>query len=297
MIFTDFYPEVESACHALGALLSPVLTENAAALGLTFREANYLLAIPSFEPNPVSPAMFRVRSPYTAERVFTDCLNSMLERGYVEPADACAYHITDAGLKAVAALNRSIYTSISSFQTLQNAELIELAERLKLLSDACARTAEPPGHWSIEHTRRLDPGAGAAFMVQVDQHLTELAAFRDDAHLASWKGLISEGHAWDILTLLWAGQEFTAEKINVSLSRRRNSLEQTKIALVQLFKKGWVEIQEMNVHISDLGVMIRKAAEEKTNQAFYAPFTSFGHYELERTYELLKKHRREIPAI
>jgi hypothetical protein len=297
MNIRDFYPEIESACHALNTLVIPILTEKAKLLGLTPQEADYLLAIPSFEPNPVSAATFRIRSPYTAESLYNARLNTSMMHGYLESAGVGAFYVNNAGMDVINALNLAIHESISSFQTLRTRELTDFAEHLRKLSDVCAWCAEPPGHWSIQHTRRLDPGISASLMVQVDQRLSELKAFRDDAHLASWRNLIEDGHAWDILTQLWAGEPRSAEELNTALSRRGNSLDQTKRALVLLIKKGWVYAKGIDVKITALGMNVRNSAEENTDLYFYTPFGTISTFELERTYELLLKHRREIPSV
>jgi DNA-binding PadR family transcriptional regulator len=293
----NLYPEIEAACHALNGLVFPVLTEKANSLGLDLREAGFLLAIPTFEPDPVSVGIIRVRSPYTSIPVVASSLASLKEHGFLDPAGVDTFHINRKGLEAVKELNQSIYASISSIQTLPPKEMTELVTRLKELSDACFHAPEPPGKWCLLHSRRQDPGVTAPLMVRIDQHLSELAAYRDDAHLASWKNLVDDGHAWDILTYLWSEKESTLEEINNALSRRGNSLSQTKQSLVSLFKKHWVEITGETICISSLGSTIRETAEENTNRFFYAPFLNYNEFQLTRTFELIKKHRREIPAV
>lgn len=297
MKLNDFYPEIESACHALHAFVVPILTKIILPYDLSLHTAEILLAIPSFEPNPVNAATFRIRSPYIAESHYEDSLKRLYQLGLLDPAESNSYHINQTGMSFLDALKTAIHGCLSSFQTLQSVELSELADRLKRLSDACFRSAPPPGHWAIQHTRRLDPGNNAALMVLVDQRLTELKAYREDAQLASWMELIDNGHAWEILTLLWTGHPRTAEEINTMLARRGHSLDQTKRALVVLLKKRWIFTQGTEVHVTPLGIKVRDAAEERTDQLFYAPFGYFNTFELEKTYELLLKHRREIPSI
>jgi predicted transcriptional regulator len=132
-------------------------------------------------------------------------------------------------------------------------------------------------------------------MVRIEQFLTELSAFRDDAHLAAWKSYESNGHAWDILTLLWAEKSQTLEEINSKLKRRGNSLESSRIAVEQLVKKGWAIQEKDSIRITPFGAEIRKIAEETTDRYYASPFKKFTESDLKKVIELTDKFRRSLP--
>ena len=58
-------------------------------------------------------------------------------------------------------------------------------------------------------------------MVRIDQFFSELRAYRDDSHLAAWRGYENNGHAWDILTLLWVEDKLPVKAVNEKLETPR----------------------------------------------------------------------------
>lgn len=132
-------------------------------------------------------------------------------------------------------------------------------------------------------------------MVRIEQFLTELCAFRDDAHLAAWKSYESNGHAWDILTLLWMEKSKTLEEINSKLKRRGNSMERSCLAVEQLVKKGWVIEEKDSIRITPFGSEIRKIAEETTDRYYSSPFKKFTELDLKKVIELTNEFRQLLP--
>jgi Mn-dependent DtxR family transcriptional regulator len=224
-------------------------------------------------------------------------LQSLCQKGLLESAGEMDFRLTEQGAKTIKDIKQAIYSALNSIQPLPVIETMDLASRLKDCADACMVAIEPPGTWCIQHTRKLDPGPGAPVMVRIEQFFTELCAFRDDAHLSAWKSYESNGHAWDILTLLWVEKSKTLEEINSKLKRRGNSLEQSRAAVEQLVKKGWV-IQEKDViRITPFGSEIRKIAEETTDRYYASPFKKFNELDLKKVIELTDKFRRSLPHI
>jgi hypothetical protein len=205
------------------------------------------------------------------------------------------FPITSFGSSTVNEVLKAAYTSMSSIQTLPVTTLMDFASRLKDFADACFVAPEPPGKWCITHARKFHPGTGSHVMVRIDQFLTELCAYRDDAHLAAWQGYESNGHAWDILTLLWVEGPLSLEMINEKLKKRGNSLAETQLAVDLLVKKGSVDIKNGQMEISPFGGDIRKIAEETTDRLYYAAWKKFDVTELEEFHRLLTEFRKGLP--
>lgn len=296
MSLKDLYPAIESAYHALQPLYTPALQDGCISAGLSGPEFFLLLTMPSFHPEPVNAKILQIRGAYTALERYEFLLNSLQSKNLLESAGDQSYTLTAVGLRTIKEIMQPVYAAMSGIQALSVTEMMDLASRLKDFSDACLAAPEPPGTWCIQHARRNSPEAGASMMVRIEQFLTELTAFRDDAHLAAWRSYEISGHAWDVLTLLWVEKSLPLEEINTKLKRRGNTPEQTLTAVSQLNKKGWVILSEEKIaQITPFGIEIRQIAEETTNRYYYIPFKSFSDTDVKQTIDLLTNFRRSLP--
>lgn len=295
MSLKDFYPAIEAAYHTLSVVYAPAIQSGCATAGLSAGDFFLLTALPSFLPDPISVKLLQVRGAYTAPEFYEAELRSLEKKGMLENVGSQQYQLAQLGKDTINGIMQSIHAALAGIQPLPVMEMMDLASRLKEYADACLSAPEPPGVWSIQHSRRVDPGRGAPAMVRIEQFLTELCAFRDDAHLAAWRSYESNGHAWDILTLLWIEKEMYTEEISNKLKRRGNSMEQTRLALENLVKKGWVTQDQEVVQITPFGEDIRKIAEETTNRFYYTPLKNFSESDIDQTIELIEKFRRALP--
>lgn len=296
MNLKELYPAFEAASQAMALLYDPVFEEYSSRFDLTVQEMGILTAIPTFEPKPVSAEILNIRSPYTAPTLYQSILQRLSRAGMIEPVNVGQYLMTHDGLEILKEVIGAAYTAMAGIQSLSITKMMDLASRLKELSDACLAAPDPPGVWCIQHVRRMDPGSGAPMMVRIDQFLSELRSFRDDAHLAAWRGYESNGHAWDILTYLWVARDGTLETVSQALKRRGNSAEQTQAAVDLLARKGWIKEEDSTLHITPVGSEIRKTAEAATDRFYLEPFKIFSETELEQTLDLIEEHRRGLPV-
>jgi len=291
----ELYPSMEAAAHSMAGLYAPAIKSTARERGLTEPEISILLAVPTFGPEGVTAAQMNVRGRYTSPVRYEELFHNLAQKGILEIETTEQYRLTRQGLDVLKNLLRSIYSAMAGLRAMEETDLIELADRLKQLSDACLNAPDPPGKWSILHAKKLDPGAGADAMVRIDQYLSEVRAYRDDAHLAVWNEFESNGHAWEILTILWSEGVVPIISIQKMLKHRSFNKKQTRAAVDQLEKKGWAAVNGDQLMITDAGIMIRETAEKLTDRYFYAPFASFGDEHHARLLELLNRHRRGIP--
>jgi len=297
MDLKDLYPGIEAASQAISPFCNPAIEEKCHELGLSWQEIFILIAVPTFEPDPVSVKLLNIRSPYTSPFHYQNILVNLSEKGMLKQASDTGYRLTDLGLQVIKEFFLTLYTTLSGIQPLPVTQMMDLASRLKDLADACLEAPDPPGTWCIRHARRLDPGNRAPMMARIDQFFDELRAYRDDAHLAAWRGYEENGHAWDILTYLWAEPDATPETLNQALSRRGNSMEETLTAVEELIIKGWVSRESDRLCMTPFGREIRKTAEDTTNRYYLMPFHEFTETELERTLELINDYRQGIPYL
>jgi hypothetical protein len=109
-------------------------------------------------------------------------------------------------------------------------------------------------------------------MVRIDQYLSDLAAYRDDSHLAAWQIHEIEGHAWEALTVLWRKEPFTLDALCEQLAHRGFTTEEYQTALADLIKRGWVNHDDGDYCLTELGAEVREGAEADTDGYFYRPW-------------------------
>lgn len=291
MNLRELHPAFSNAEKCLMAVYEPVFDQYSQVLGISRHALLLLSAVPTFEPKPVSPAILNIRSPYTAPEHYLTILQELSNNGLLEPLEEDQFRITHQGLNALKETLDAVYDEIAQIKTFSVIKQMDLASRLKNLADACLAAPDPPGTWCIRHLRRMDPGSRAPMMVRIDQFLSELLAFRDDAHLAAWRGYESNGHAWDVLTQLWISHESTLEAVCRTLQHRGFTQEQTQHTVDYLVHKGWISQVEGKLKITPFGAEIRQTAEGTTDRFFLTPFRTFDEVYLERTLNLLDELR------
>lgn len=297
MDFRDFYHGVEAASHALMPLFEPFIKAREVELGMSRREISILLIVPTYEPGPVSSRLLNISAPYTSPEYYRRTLDTLNQNKMLYTAGGGDYRLTERGLATIKETLNAMYSILAGVQPLPITQMMDLGSRLKDLADACARAPDPPGTWCMRHKRRLDPGSRAPMMARIEQFINELRAYRDDAHIASWRGYKVNGHAWDVLTYLWVENNTSILSINQALSQRGNPIDETLAAVGSLIKKGWVCQSGNGVRITEYGRDIRQIAEDTTDRYFHLPFRSIPEPELERALELINAFRKGIPDI
>jgi hypothetical protein len=268
--------------EALGAHYDPAMERAAAELGLP-EWRGWLLPALWFEPEPISAARLRMRSPYTSARSYNERFAKAAGQGYLTPvADTEGeYRLTGLGRQAAEHVIAAVYAKLSALEPTSAPELERLASLFHRLVMSCLAAPEPPGKWCILQSRRTDPGEDASVVARIDQYGTDLAAYRDDAHLAAWQSHNIEGHAWEALTCIWRGEATTLDGLAQRLERRGYSRDEYGQALQDLMRRGWVTEEAGEYRTTIPGQEIRQAAEEVTDQYFYAPWSCLSQGETE----------------
>jgi len=267
------WPTALEALQALASHYGPAMDEAAAEVGLASPAwYGWLLPALAFEPDPMSTDRLRVRSPYVAPHLVDERLQAAAEAGFLLPVAEGEYQLTDRGRQAAQRVIEAAYARMAPLQPLPPDDLERLADLLGRLVRSCLAAPEPPGKWSISHSRRVDPGPDAPVVVRIDQALSDLAAYRDDAHLAAWAPQSVDAHAWEALTLLWRGEAATPDELAAKLARRGHSAAAYGAALDDLVGRGWVAGEVGGYRVTPAGAEMRQGAEALTDSLFYAPW-------------------------
>ncbi len=286
------WPIALEALQALGRHYGPEMARAAAELNLP-EWYGWLLPALVLDPEPVSAARLRVRSPYTSARWYNERLANAARQGLLALVAGTGneYRLTELGRQAAERVIGAAYAKMATLQPLPPTELEHLADLLLRLVKSCLTAPEPPGKWCIHLSRRTDPGSDAPVVVRIDQYLTDLASYRDDAHLAAWQPYEIDGHAWEAFTLLWRGEASSLDDLCQRLGRRGYSRDEYRQALEDLIQRGWVAEEAGEYRLTPPGKEIRQTAEETTDRYFYAPWSCLSQEETEDLRTLLIRLR------
>jgi len=286
----DLWPLMWKAWGALTAHYGPAIDHAAEELGIPLGEwYGWLMAAYLFEPDPVSARRLHVRSAYTAPARLEAYLAKGVHLGLLEPVGAGEYRLTEAGRTGVERLIETAYAAMASLRPLPQGDLRRLAGLLGRLVEANLATPESPGKWCLRIARKYDPGVEAPVMELLDQYLSDLSAYRDDAHLASWRHHGVSGQVWETLTMVWRHEVKTLDELCARLQRRGFAREDYALALQELVERGWLAQDGENYSVTARGDALRLEAEEATNRYFYAAWDCLTEAEIADLRDLLTR--------
>ena len=305
MSVSDLWLLAQGAWDALSAVYGPVMARAAAAeAGLA--EGTYfgwMLTAPGFEPDPISAGRLAGRAPYTAQTLNEVRLADGAQQGLLRPAGEGEYYLTEAGRTAARRIFEAAYHAMAPLQPLPAAEISRLAGLLRRLVQACVAAPEPPGKYCLRLSRRIVPGDAAPALAWIDQYLSDLNAYRDDAHMASWQPHGIGGAAWEAFTCLWRGEARTLDELCDRLAFRGHVRQDYADALEDLTARGWIIVEgaggpahgEKGYGLTGAGRAVREAAEQATDTYFFAPWACLNKGELEALRVLLVGLRDGLP--
>lgn len=239
------------------------------------------------EPRPITVDFWHATGPYTARKRMIDGLEELAGLELLEQVGPEAYRLTDPGREAIENIFASAQASMADLEPLPPDDIAELERLLGQLVDSVAAAAEPDLKRSFAFSRWTDPGPGTPSPVRIDQFLTELLHFRDDAHLAAWAGHNVEGHLWEAFTFVCREQAQTAAELVEQLPYRQRTEQDYAAALGALTELGWVESDAGRYRATTEGTALRQEAEEETDRLFFAPWSCFSELELSTLRDLL----------
>lgn len=276
--------------RAFNRVYGPAMEEIAEDAGFEGPEWYLLLPALTFEPKPVSTKRLRVRSPYTAPRLYDSRLESLQSQGFLSQVKD-GFLLTDKGRAFLMKMIHAVYHQLEELSPIPQEEMQELADLLYRLVDASLNAQEPPEKWSISHSRKIDSGEDAHAAIRIDQYLSDLASYRDDAHLASWQIHDVPAYAWDSFTFYWRGDASSIDELASQLERRGYDRNDYAAATQLLIEIGWVEEINQKIIVTDVGNQIRQEAEELTDFYFFSPWICLSDNTQKRLFDVLDQFR------
>jgi DNA-binding PadR family transcriptional regulator len=296
MITTELWPLAREALSALAEHYGPVLTQVFTDAGFEERDWMTLYRALLFDPEPVTAAQLQqVFAPYTAAHVFEERFRRAAEGGLLTPVED-GYRLSEQGRALIRRSLEAGYARMAELRPLAPEDLERLAALAKRLVDSILATPEPPVKRCTRANHRLDPGQAAPALVRIDQYLSDLGDFRDDAHMAAWRLYNVAGHAWEVFTLLWREGPATPAALTDKLPHRGYTEADYTDALRELAARSWVEDSGGVYHITEKGRVLRQQAEATTERYFYAPWSVLNEPEQRDLRDLLTRLRDALRA-
>jgi hypothetical protein len=244
-----------------------------------------------FEPKEISLKRWGKLGPYGNPASFGLLLDALAEGGFLKAKGDGKYTLTDKGNTTLDEALDGFYTFLGEIPVLSPEQLSQIEGLLDRVCTSCRKAQEPAKKRFISLVHRGHPEAEYAPLAKIDQHLDELNAFRDDAHIAAWKPYGVSGPTWETLTFVWRGEASSAEELLEKLPYRNHSLEVYQDSLKDLVNRGWVEKTAEGYRVTEKGRALRQEAEETTDRYYFTPWACLSTPERTQLYTLLTRLR------
>jgi ribosomal protein S19E (S16A) len=245
-------------------------------------------------PSPYTLAMAQQRNPYSSAERQAEFLAGLAEQGLLTQSNG-GYCLTDAGRSLIEGFFDSAHKVLDSVTPIDPADLDELSELLSRVVAATLAAAEPTEKAHLLDSRWPDPGPESAALTRIDQYVTDLARYRDDAHLAAWRPYGVSGPAWEALTYVWREQAGTAAELAEQLPNRGYDEAAYDGCLQELAGRGWLAEIGGRYQLTEAGRDVRQAAEAETDRLFNIGLSALGPAREERLWQLLDKLVGALP--
>jgi len=260
------------AQRSIVRLYDPVFEQFMVDTGLDLAGVGLLLAALTFDPLTINAARLRVRSPYTSADRYRERLSRVAEMGFLDQVYQDEYYLSDLGIQQSNELIEGSRKSIALGDPLSQDDSRRLEELFDRLVGCALDTAPPPEPWSLGFSYKLmpDPEPPLPF---IEQAISCLAAYRDDAHLAAWRISGLSATALEALTLLWREECATLEELTDRLQHRGHAVEHYQEALVELSERGYIRGDDPTYSLTEEGIAFRLRVETITDRYFFAPWS------------------------
>jgi hypothetical protein len=264
--------------------IKPIVAES----DLSIREWMLLIAALTFEPEATTPSHLLVRGPYTSSEQYLSRLENTADNGYLENQSNGSFHLSAKGKAAALDFIKTARNAMEAGKLLTDADAQKLVVLLERLVEKCLATPPPPDTWSINLSYKLMP-AKEPGMPFIEQAISCLSAYRDDAHLASWQSSGLSAIALESLTLIWRGQVSTIDQLIEKLSFRGHPDKMYLDALAELRSHDYISGFQNVLRLTEEGKLFRDRVEANTDYYFYAPWSCLNTDEKEQMAEILNR--------
>ncbi len=239
---------------------------------------------------------FKKRDPFSNPEQFEKLFARLDVKGWIEPQRDESYEVTEMARAGAKYIIMSGDAQLPAEESMADIDLERLKILVKQIVIANDGAPEPPEKWAI-HKRFRVATKTSPVLVKIREYLMDLFAYRDDSHLAAARPHFNDaGIVWLVLGAAWEGGEVTAEKIAQTMTFRGYEVNDYEVALQAAKEIGWLEDADAPgvYRITQKGKELREQVETKTDEYFYAPWSTLPQEELDELYDLLVRLRERL---
>ena len=248
------------------------------------------LAALTFDPETTTPARLQVRMPYMAADPYMTGLIAAAEKGYLAEVAPGEYRLTDTGRIEAHRFVEELRAAMVEPDPLPEADSERLINLLDRLVQASLNIPSPPGIWCISLSHKLMPAASPP-LPYIEQAISCLAAYRDDAHLAAWQPSGLSATALETLTFLWRGEADSLDALCEQLAHRGHPRQVYAQALAELRERGFIQGPDDALQVTEAGRAFRDQVEADTDRYFFAPWACLDDADRVELADLLTRLR------
>jgi len=271
-----FIDDAYEAVQAIGQTYMPHIETMREARGWDWWDFSLAQAAVAAEPNALTAERVLARIPYMSAATVDEVLAHAADHGALVRAGEGAYRASDAAAVVRRGTVDALIEGVRQVADRTPAGADRLAELLWRQVAGCLATDIPAP--SLALGRAFDPGPDAPPLARVRRYLQDLIAFRDDAHLAAWRGYGVPGHEWEVFSHVWAENIWgdpvrTAAQAAEKLGFRGYAEADYAAALDRLVARGWLaKADDGNYQLTSAGRYVRAEAEAATDRNYWEPW-------------------------
>jgi predicted transcriptional regulator len=277
--------------QGIGAQTHPKLQEYLEGIeGLEGQDIAFIQIGYAFAPDNLTLEGFIERGPYTNPANFEEQMEASVERGWLKTVKKGQYQLSEKGKRLAEDFFGQWDNWFGSLPALTINDTERVAELLAKLVETAYQLPKPAQKPTLEIGMHLKPESDSPAILRVRRHITDLAYYRDDAHIAAWQPYGVSGKVWETVTFLWRGEATTGEEMVEKVGEFRHyDANDYNAAFDKLVTQGWAAAENGKYSITEKGKKIRQEAEDVTDQLFYAPFRRLTEEETKELNRLLEE--------
>lgn len=291
----SIWPNVQAAFQAIGPHYQPQTGPFVTEFG--YEDGDWFLSFVAYgvDPEPLTAVALQKKIfVYSDLDRVQQLLAGAAERGFLAETQAGHYTITDKGRGGMDRFFEIAWDAIADMLPIPEPEMERLARLLYRVVAATETAAEQVVKANLKVSRRTDPGLDALEIVRIDQYLTDLLRYRDDAHIAVWSAYGVSGPAWEAFTYIWRGDVQTTAELVEKLPNRGHTAVAYDEALTTLVQKGWLTVQDGVYAVTAVGQQLRDAAEAQTEENFNIGLWALDAAEIKTLLSLLAQFKEGL---
>jgi predicted transcriptional regulator len=283
----SLWPSIQETFNAFGPHYQNEIQAAMAEVG--FEGADWFFSYLAYgmDPEPLTAESLQKMLPYFSKERLQGRLSLISEHGFLENKSDDKYSLTAKGHDGIESFFVSARLAIAKVTPMSSQKMDRLAKLLGDVVEATAAASEPAAKPNFQISRRTKPDAAEDAAVHIDQYLTDLLYFRDDAHIAAWQPQNISGQAWETFSLVWQGDVHTLAELVENRQNRGFDESAYAKALHDLVKRGWLTETNGHYQLTETGKQLRQEVEALTNTYFLAGFATLTETEIEELSSLL----------